>query len=105
MQQSDVPEQYRDYPCEDYFAEGWSARGHLDEASQTLVVAPLSEAYQDSKIEFFAVGRSGCGGIDFGYRKGHPGLWAYYPIDGDFKYMAATIAELVQQWCLGRLSV
>jgi hypothetical protein len=105
MQQSGVPEQYRDYPCEDYFAEGWSTRGHFDETSQTSVVARLSEAYIDSVIGFFAVGRSGCGGIDFGYRKGHSGLWAYYPIDREFKYMAASTAELVHEWCSGHLSV
>ena len=41
MQQTEVPDAYLDYPCDDYFAEGGSARGHFDEASQTLVIAPL----------------------------------------------------------------
>ena len=101
----DIPQQWGDYNCQDYFSEGWFERGHFDEASQTLVIAPLGEAYENAEIDFFAVGRSGCDGIDFGYRKGHPGLWAFYPIDGDFNYVAATVAELIDAWCVGRLTV
>jgi hypothetical protein len=105
MRQNEVPAEYHDYPCEDYFAEGWSIRGYRDEASQTMVVTPLPEAYEVGEAEFLAVGRSGCGGIDFGYRKGKAGLWAYYPIEREFKYMAVTVARLVDGWCSGRLSV
>ena len=101
----EVPKARRAYPCDDYFGENWSERGHFDEASQTLVIAPLEQAYEDAEIEFFAVGRSGWDGIDFGYRKGHSGLWAFYPIGREFRYMAATVADLVAGWCSGRLSV
>lgn len=103
--QMDVPEQWRGYACEDYFREGWSERDHFDEPSQTLVIAPLADAYEKAEIQFFAVGRSGFDGIDFGYRKGHTGLWAFYPIDREFKFVAASVAELVEGWCSGRLSV
>ena len=96
---------WREYFCEDYFREGWSERGHFDELSQTLVVVPLTEAYEDTEIDFFAVGRSGCDGIDFGYRKGYSGLWAFYPIDCEFKFVASTVAELVESWYSGRLSL
>lgn len=100
-----VPERWAGYDCADYFDGGWAKLGHFDEASQTLVVAPLAEAYEDAAIGFFAVGRSGSGGIDFGYRRGHPGLWAYHPIGREWQYMAASVAELVEGWCSGRLSV
>ena len=75
----DIPDRWREYPCNDYFREGWSDRGHFDEPSQTWVIVPLAEAYENAEIEFLAVGRSGCGGIDFGYRKGHAGLWCDRP--------------------------
>jgi hypothetical protein len=101
----DIPEKYREYACADYFAEGWSERGHFDEPSQTMVIAPLSDAYEDKQADFFAVGRSGCDGIDFGYRVGHAGLWAYYPITREFKFMSGTIADLVEGWCSSKLSV
>ena len=100
-----VPERWAAYECADYFDGGWAERGHFDEPSQTLVVAPLAEAYEDAAIGFFAVGRSGCGGIDFGYRRGHAGLWAYHQIGREWQYMAGSVAELVEGWCSGRLSV
>jgi hypothetical protein len=96
---------YGEYACDDYFCEDWSNSGYFDEQSHSLVIAPLAEAYDDSEIQFFAVGRSGCDGIDFGYRKGHKGLWAFYPIEREFKYIASTVAELVDGWCSNRLSV
>ena len=100
-----VPRRWIDYRCDDYFHEGWAERGHLHEPSQTLAICPLAEAYEIADIEFFAVGRSGWDGIDFGFRKGRSGLWAFRPIDRDFKFMAATVAELVEGWCSSRLSV
>jgi len=69
------------------------------------VIAPLADAYEDEEAGFFAVGRSGCDGIDFGYRIGHAGLWAYYPITREFKLMSSTVAELVEGWCSSKLSV
>jgi len=101
----DVPERWREYSCEEYFYDGWSVRGHLDERTQTWVIHALAEAYEEAEFEFFAVGRSGWDGIDFGYRKGHTGLWAFYPIDCEFKFMASTVTELVEAWCSSRLNV
>jgi hypothetical protein len=100
-----ISEPWRKYACDDYFREGWSSRGHFDELSQTWVIVPIVGAYEDAESEFFAVGRSGCGVVDFGDRKGRPELWAYYPIEREFKYMAATVAMLVEGWCSGRLNV
>jgi hypothetical protein len=100
-----IPDRWAAYECVEYFDDGWAERGHFDEPSQTLVITPLTEAYEDVALSFFAVGRSGCGFIDFGYRRGHVGLWAYHPIDGTWQYMATSVAELVDGWCSGRLSV
>jgi hypothetical protein len=100
-----VPEKYQRYLCADYFTEAWAERGHFDDHSQTLIIAPLSEAYESEALGFFAVGRSGWDGIEFGYRFGHAGLWAYYPIGREFKFMAPTVAELVEGYTSGRLGV
>ena len=75
-----TPEQYRKYPCADYFAEGWFERGYFDKRSQTLL-------------------------HHFGYRVGHLGLWAHYPITREFKFMTDSVAELVEGWCSNKLSV
>ena len=100
-----VPDRWREYDCTDYFEQGWWERGHFHEESQTLVIVPLEKAYEVHASEFFAVGRSGADGIDFGYRKGHSGLWAFYPVESDFKFMAPTIEVLAQNWCDGKLFV
>jgi hypothetical protein len=100
-----VPEEFQSYDCADYFAECWADRGHFDDYSQLWVIVPLSETYESKEIAFFAVGCSGADCIDFGYRVGHVGLWAYYPIGREFKFMARTIAELVDGYCSGKLHV
>ena len=99
-----MPSRWLGFHCEGYFSAGWAQRGHFDEFSQTPVVVPLPEAYEDIEHQFLVVGHSGCDGIDFGYRNGHPGLWAY-PIDGGFKFMADTVEQLVEGWCSGKLGV
>ena len=101
----EVPERYCDYLCAEYFAAGWSERGYYDEHSQMWVILNSGEAYEERDIDFFAVGTSGCDGIDFGYRKGLAGIWAFYPIEREFTLKAATIAELVARWCSGDLKV
>lgn len=100
-----IPEKYATYGCEDYFQGDCPVDGYFDEASQTLVVVPLSEIYEITESSFLAVGRSGLGCIDFGYRKNLTGLWAFYPIDQEIKFMASGIQELVEGWCSGRLFI
>jgi hypothetical protein len=101
---SKIPDRYKAYECGDYFEGAWPHEGYFDDASQTLVIVPLNEAYEVAESGFFAVGRSGGDGIDFGYRKNHLGLWAFYPIGEEFKFMADSIRVLVDEWCSGRLS-
>ena len=101
----DVPRQWQGYPCSEYFSDGWSTQGHFHEPSQNFVIVPLDDAYENREQRFFAVGRSGGDGIDFGYREGMSGLWAYYPIEREFKFMAPSIRELVDGWCSGKLFV
>ena len=102
---SKIPIQYSGYQCIDYFEGLWMTCGYFDEASQTMLIVPLHDAYEVAESGFFAVGRSGGGGIDFGYRKTHRGLWAFYPIEQEFKFMAESIHELVDGWCAGQLAV
>ena len=69
-----------------------------------MIVVPAPEVEAHPDIAFLAVGRSGVDGIEFGYRKGVAGLWAY-PVDGAFVYMAPTIVRLVSGWSAGELHV
>ena len=100
-----IPRAFLVYECQDYFQDRWPDDGLLDEALQMLIIVPLNEVYEMKELGFLAVGRSGVDGIDFGYRKHHSGLWAFYPIEQEFKFMADSIQVLVDGWCSGRLSV
>jgi hypothetical protein len=101
---SDVmPERWAAYQCEDYFVEGWSSRGYFDELSQVWIVVPFRDAFEDTDLGLLTVGTPGVDGISFGYRNSLPGLWAYYPIRGEFKEMAPTVAALVEEYSGSRL--
>lgn len=69
------------------------------------MIVPLDETYEIEDSGFLAVGRSGGDGVDFGYRKNQSGLWAFYPIEEGFKFMAENVQALVDGWCSGRLLV
>ena len=94
-----------DYPCEEYFRDGWYRRGHFDERGQWWVIVPLREGREDPDAAFLAVGGAGVDGIGFGYRRGMAGVWAFYPIGREWKLMAASLAELVEGYCSGSLRV
>jgi hypothetical protein len=64
-----IPVRWAAYDCADYFDGDWTEDSHFDVLSQTFVVVPVAEAYENAAMGFFAVGRSGCDGIDFGFRR------------------------------------
>lgn len=99
------PEKFAAYECDDYFKDAWSEEGYFDEASQMSLIVPLNETYEIADPGFLAIGRSDTDSIDFGYRKNFAGIWAFYPIEQEFKFMADSIQELVEGWCSGHLSV
>jgi hypothetical protein len=99
------PIRWRDYHCDEYFSADLATLGHYDELSQFWIIRPFSSVYEDRENQFLVLGGPGVDGIKFGFRHGHSGLWAYYPIGGEFKLKAQTIAELVEGWCSGELSV
>ncbi len=105
LQRTPKPSNLHGYHCRDYFADGWAEKGHYDEKTHSWVVSPLSELQPDQRMGFFAVGSSGTDGIQFCYRYGHHGIWAYYPITGEFTLLAPTLAAFVEGWCSGTISV
>lgn len=100
-----VPQEYRDYGCDDYYASPWSEQGYWDEEAQLDLIVPADEVEEMPEHSFLSVGRPGVDGIAFGYRKGHAGVWAFYPMEGTFVPAAATTEELVEKWRTDRLSL
>jgi hypothetical protein len=100
-----VPTHLRGYACDDYFASEWAERGCWDEPAQLMLISPAHEVAERPDLSLLVVGRPGVDGILFGYRAGHPGLWAYYPIDREFVLMAPSLADLVEGWRSRKLTV
>ena len=100
-----IPERFSDYRCSDYFASEQFTRGVWSECEQLWLVVSADEVVEDPEREFLVVGRPGVDGIEFGYRRGHDGIWAHYPIGADFTLVAPSIGALVEGWLGGSIKV
>jgi hypothetical protein len=101
----DVPETWRPYDCGDYFLSSLSERGWWDEAAQYWYIEPAERVFEDTSRELLVIGGPGVDGIRWGYRRGHRGIWAHYPIEDDFVLIAPSAAELRDGYASGRITV
>lgn len=62
-------------------------------------------AYIDDSLSMLVIGRPGVDGLVWGYRKTHPGIWVYYPVDDEYRLIAATVADLHEGYSSGRIAV
>lgn len=100
-----VPERWREFGCSDYFGSPLAKYGHWDEVGQYWYVWPSDRVYEKAEFPFLVIGGPGVDGIDWGYRADQPGLWAYYPIGGDFVWLAPTADALLGGWLAGIIKV
>ncbi len=98
-----IPAGYVIYECADYF-ESRFVRGFYDELAHLTTFFPAEQLTERTELEFFVVGRPGVDGIEWGYRRGHSGLWAYYPIAGEFVFLAPTVTALFDGWYSGQIT-
>ena len=102
----DVPEKWRDYPCEDYLSSPLATDGYWDEPGQLWLIEPCDRVEEEAAVEFLQVGRPGVDGIGFGYRKGQPGFWAMHRMEGKrFQHLAPDILAFLDGWFAGRITV
>jgi hypothetical protein len=101
----EISERFNDYRCADYFASDKFTRGVWDGQSKLWVIVAADEVVERSELEVLVVGRPGCDGIEFGYRKEHDGLWAYYPIGRELTLVAPSVSPLVEGWLGGSIAV
>lgn len=100
-----VPERYARFACGDYFGSKYAKEGYWDDANQIELIV-RSDATDDASVQdFLSIGRPGVDGILFGYRAGESGLWAYYPIEQEFTFLAPTIETLLEGWFNGWITV
>jgi hypothetical protein len=100
-----LPTRWRDFNCADYFSSALADHGYWDEPSQYRYIWSAEQVYEDGERQFLVIGGPGVDGIDWGYRRGHSGLWAWFPIDAEFVAIAATAEALLQGWLSGAITV
>jgi hypothetical protein len=102
----ETPQQWREYPCEDYFASPLASQGYWDEPGQFWYIEPAKRVEEHPEVQFLQVGSAGVDSIGFGYRKGQPGFWALHRMEGDrFQYLAPTVLQFLDGWLAGAISV
>jgi hypothetical protein len=99
-----VPLRWHDYHCGEYFTSMLGQQGYQDELAQYWYFWPADRVYEDTDLQFLVIGGPGVDGINWGYRRGQLGLWAY-PIDGEFAWLAPTAEALLQGWLAGTISL
>lgn len=100
-----LPVRWQDFNCGDYFGSPLARNGYWDEPGQYWYVWPTERVYEDTELQFLVIGSPGVDGIDWGYRRGHQGLWAWFPIDAEFVALAPTTEALLQGWLSGAIKV
>jgi hypothetical protein len=98
-----MPYDFQGYPCEDYFNSAEFIKGHWDESAQLWFTEPADKVAERPELDFLVIGRPGCDGIEFGYRRNASGLWAYRPIERKFTFIAPDVAALLSGWYSGEV--
>jgi hypothetical protein len=100
-----MPKRWREFGSADYFRSPLAEQGYWNEPSQCWDVWPAKEIYERADLPFLVIGGPGTDGIEWGYRAGHTGVWAYLPIDDEFVWLAPTAEALLQGWLSGAIAI
>ncbi len=95
---------FSNFDCGDYLVDEF-AKGYYDDESYLQLVYAFDEVNLSDDSHVLFIGSAGADGIEFCYRLNKKGIWAYYPIDDEFKYIARDINELISGWQTGSIFV
>ena len=101
----DLPKHFIDYRCSGYFESDRFTQGVWDERAQLWLIVSADEVAECPERQFLVIGRPGVDGIEFGYRRNHEGIWAHYPIEDEFRFVAPNVSALVDGWFAGTIKV
>jgi hypothetical protein len=79
--------------------------GCYSKAEHQWTIRPRVEYKYDAQRRWLCIGGPGVDGIEFGLLKGQKGVFAYYPIDGQYVFKASTATELISRWLSGAITV
>ena len=96
-----MAKEFSRFNCEEYFRDFQA--GRYDAVAQIWFILPADQLRVDDERDALIVGRPGVDGIEFCYRAGQPGVWAFYPILSEWVAVAPTLKDLEEQWNDGSL--
>jgi hypothetical protein len=79
--------------------------GYYSGAEQCWTIRPRIEYTYDTQRGWLWIGGPGVDGIQFGLLKGRKGVFAYYPIGGDYVWKADSVSKLMVGWMNGEITV
>ncbi len=88
-----VPEKWHDFPCADYFESPLCLTGWWDSAGQCWYIEPLERLRVNQARGMLVIGGPVVQGIEGGYRREQPGVWAWRAIDEEFRLVARSVAD------------
>ena len=89
--------------CDEYFAT--FSGGRFDERAQLWFIVPIEKSSIDRQRRAFVVGQAGADGIQFCFRAGQRGIWAYYPQEERWTLLADSLSDLERGWFNGMIKV
>ena len=91
-----LPSGLRDTGCTEYFRD--YKAGRYDDESQIWYISPEPEVYICSETSCLVIGRPGVDFIEFCFRPGHTGVWAFSPFEGEWTRIAESLRDLERKW-------
>jgi hypothetical protein len=99
-----IPDALRAYECGDYFDSPLAETGWR-EPFGCWFVEPADRLVVNERRGFLVIGRPCVDGIEWGYRRGLRGIWAYFPFDDEFRWLAESLAAFRDGWASGAITV
>ena len=88
----------------DYLYEDPPLNGYYDKTEFQFILSPKDYEINQQN-EWLMIGNAGSDGIEFGIKKGHKKIYAYYPIEEDYSVKANSINDLINGLCSGSITV
>ena len=82
--------------CDAYFAR--FASGVYDTFNHLQLILPADRAYVVADRGDLVIGHAGVDGIEFCFRKGMPGVHAWYGIECEHRLVARDLDDLLRRW-------
>jgi len=79
--------------------------GVYSQSEQYWIVRPIAEWEELEVCGWTSIGGPGVDGIGFCCNTQDDGIYAYFPIEGNFELIAKSVPDLIEGWDSGRIKV